>query len=55
MNILVAKITQLKDNVYTEWKQNWNDDNDKPYIVGYAPLVVMLFFTFKKLGKWPTF
>lgn len=53
--MLVDKITKLKDNVYTEWKQNYNDDNDNRSIVRYWPLVVVFIFTFKKLGQLPTF
>lgn len=31
------------------------DDNEKPIVICYKALIVMLFFTFKQVGQWHTF
>lgn len=39
---------------YSEWKKNPTDDNEISSIVCKRPLIVVLFFTLKKVGEWPT-
>lgn len=36
------------------FNKNEKDDNEKPCTVCYSPLIVRLFFSFKKVGQWPT-
>lgn len=39
----------------TECKKKFTDNKEKPSIVYHRTLMVVLFFTFKKVGEWPTF
>lgn len=36
-------------------KKKSTDDDEKPSFVFYRPLIVVLFFTLMKVGKWSTF
>lgn len=36
--------------------QKYNtDDNEKPSLLCYRPFIVVLVFTFKKVGQWPKY
>lgn len=40
---------------FTQNKQKYTDDNEKPCIGCFRPLIVKLYFSFKKVGQLPTF
>lgn len=49
------KLIHNKRMAFTQNEKKPTDDNAKPSIVCYRSSIVVLLFTFKKLGQLPTF
>lgn len=53
-------LRMIKDDVHWKWKKSTDVDEKPLYVTVYTvytckPLIVVLFFSLKVVGQWPTF